>query len=60
MDGDHGWSMQGGPSVASCMDGPVGPVIARTIHGVTGPAMHVYKTIIWDSSRENFPIVIVL
>ena len=32
----------GGPSVCSNMDGPAGPVIARTIYGVTFPLSCLY------------------
>ena len=43
MGGDHGWSGGGGGgTVCSTMNGPVGPVIARTIYGVTVPLIDYY------------------
>ena len=36
MGGDHAWMVPGG-TVCSNMDGSAGPIIARTIYGVTEP-----------------------
>ena len=46
MDGPGGG---GGGTVCSTMDGPVGPVIARTIYGVT---VHL-KILLWRMERNN-------